>query len=98
MRTWSEACSVEPLMRKRNSFAGAVVPWYPVKLPLSYQGGKPGFLRGEGHTLAMNSGAIRFTCDRDLPPNLIVHVVILWPAKLDDGVSLCLSASGKIQT
>jgi hypothetical protein len=82
-------------MRKRTSFGAA--PWYAMKLPISYEGTKQGSLQGNGRTLAISSGAIRFACDRDLPVGMVIRLAIQWPAKLGDGTSLSLSAIGKIQ-
>ena len=84
-------------MRKRTSSFGAVTPWYPVELPISYEGAERGSLQGDGRTLAISSGAIRFACERDLPIGLVIRLAIQWPAKLGDGTSLSLSAIGKIQ-
>ena len=87
----------ERTMRKRNLSPGHATPWYPIQLPISYEGANRGSLQGEGRTLAISSGAIRFACDRDLPVGLLIRVAIPWPAKLGDGTSLSLSAMGPIQ-
>jgi hypothetical protein len=84
-------------MRKRNLSSGAATPWYPVKLPISYEISAPDTHHGSGWTLAISSGAVRFACDRDLPVGLAIRMAIKWPAKLGDGTSLSLSAIGKIQ-
>jgi len=84
-------------MRKRVSSLDDVLTWYPVELPISYQGLERGSVQGIGRTVEMSSNAIRFGCDRNLPVGLTVRLSIQWPAKLGDGTSLSLSAIGKIE-
>ena len=45
----------------------------------------------------MNSRAVRFACDRDLPRGLEVRLVIEWPAHLPSGAGLSLSLFGAIE-
>ena len=84
-------------MQKKISFLAAVTRWYPVELPIFYRDAGRGSLQGDGRTLAISSGAIRFACDRDLPVGLAIRLAIEWPVKLGDGTSLSLAAIGKIE-
>ena len=71
--------------------------WFAIELPICYEGAKGSLLQGNGRTLEMSSGAIRFACDRNLPVGHVVRLWIQWPAKLFDGTSLSLWATGTIQ-
>lgn len=70
--------------------------WYPISLPAYYEGATQGSPQGAGRTLEMNSNAIRFACERELPVGLVVRVAVEWPVKLSDGTSLSLWAIGRI--
>jgi hypothetical protein len=84
-------------MRNGNSSSKAVKLWYPIKLPLSYEGEKGSSLQGDGRTLAISSAAVRFACDRSFLVGEVVRLSIQWPARLSDGASLSLWATGKIR-
>ena len=85
-------------MRKRNLGLEALRPWYPLELPITYEGPHRYVFQGDGRTIAISSGGVRFDCRLDLPVGLHIRVAIEWPAKLGDGASLYLSATGRIQS
>ena len=84
-------------MRNGNSSSKAVTFWYPLNLPISYEAAKGSSLQGDGRTLAISSGAVRFVCDRNLLVGQLFRLSIQWPARLSDGTSLSLWATGKVQ-
>jgi hypothetical protein len=51
---------------------------------------------GQGRTVAMSSGVIRFECDQKLPRDRKVRLVLAWPAALPDGTELNLWINGTI--
>ena len=85
-------------MGKRSLSLEAPRHWYPLELPITYEGPDRYVLRGDGRTFAISSGGVRFACGQELPVGLPVRLAIEWPAKLADGANLYLSASGKIQS
>jgi hypothetical protein len=84
-------------MRNGNSSSKAARFWYPIDLPLSYEGVENGSLSGNGRTLAIRSGAVRFECDRKLYVGQVLRLSIRWPVLLDDGTNLSLWAKGRVQ-
>ncbi|HET7441422.1 MAG TPA: hypothetical protein VFJ47_08980, partial [Terriglobales bacterium] len=80
-----------------NSSFKAVKLWYPIELPICYEGPEGSLLQGNGMTMAMSSGVIQFACDRNLPVGHVFQLWIQWPAKLFDGTSLSFWATGTIQ-
>ena len=86
-------------MRLLRSSTGIAIerPWYPVELPLRYEFADRSSTQGSGQTLAISSGAVRFTGDQDMPIGRNVRLVVSWPAKLADGACLSLSIIGKIE-
>ena len=83
-------------MRNGNSSSKAV-QWFPIELPISYEGVEGSLFQGNGRTLAMSTSAIQFAADRNLPMGHVVRLWIQWPAALCDGTSLSLWATGTIQ-
>jgi hypothetical protein len=71
--------------------------WYPIELPLSYECLTDSSVKGLGLTFAINSSVVRFVSDQDLGVGLLVRLVISWPARLADGISLSLSLSVRIK-
>jgi hypothetical protein len=71
---------------------------YPIELPMRYESsGRRGSIAGQGNTLNINTGGVRFAADQDLPPGLNIQLVISWPVRLPDGVALSLSMFGMVQ-
>lgn len=95
--TWFQTCVVKPTDAKENFTLWRSTPLVSHRTPISYEG-RRGRLQGDGRTLAISSGAIRFACHRDfLPVGLVNRLGIQWPVKLGDGASLNLSVIGKIR-
>jgi len=69
---------------------------YPVQLSVRYQTQGANPAAGEGRTLTMSRDTLEFMCDRTLPRNLKIQVVLGWPATLPDGTSLNLWIRGTI--
>lgn len=84
-------------MRTRNLRSNAEEAWYPIELPISYEGAKESTLQGDGRTLAISRGGVRFACDRTLLVGQTVRLSIQWPARLYDGASLSLWVMGSVQ-
>ena len=75
----------------RNSYAS-----YPVQLPVRYQTQGEDPVTGTGQTLAISRETLRFLCDRPLPRNRKIQIILAWPATLPDGASLNLWIVGTI--
>ena len=95
--SWSQTCPKWAPMRNGNSSFKVVKVWYPIELPVCYEGPEGSLLQGNGMTTAMSSGVIQFACDRNLPVGHVFQLWIQWPAKLFDGTSLSFWATGTIQ-
>ncbi len=85
-----------PSMQSGN-FSFKSVKWFAIELPITYEGAEGRLLQGNGRTLAMSSGAVQFACDRNLTVGQVVQLSIQWPARLSDGTSLSLWATGTIR-
>lgn len=95
--SWPQTCHKSALMRNGNSSFKAVKLWYPIELPICYEGPEGSLLQGNGTTMAMSSAVIQFACDRNLPVGHVFQLWLQWPAKLFDGTSLSFWATGTIQ-
>ncbi len=49
---------------------------------------------GQGRTVTIGSRSIRFVCERPLPLNEKIQLVVVWPATLPDGTGLNLWIEG----
>lgn len=83
-------------MRNGNPSSRAVTFWYPLDLPISYEGIAENSVQGDGRTLAIRSGAVRFECGRNLFVGQEVRLSIRWPVRLCDGTNLSLWARGRV--
>ena len=86
----------EAHMRNGN-FSSKAVHWFAIELPISFESVGGSSLQGNGVTVAMSSGAIRFACRWSLPVGGVFRLSIPWPATLPDGAALSLWATGTIQ-
>ena len=70
--------------------------FYPIALPVTYEGRETEEVSGCGQTLAMSSTRIRFQSDRHLSAGLALRLVMTWPARLPDGTGLNLWMTAKV--
>src|SRR5690348_5339148 len=78
-----------PIMR--TSYAA-----YLVELPVRYTIRGETQLAGQGRTLTISRGILRFACDRWLPTDKKIQLVLDWPAILPDGTALSLCVMGTV--
>jgi hypothetical protein len=70
---------------------------YPIELPVRYEIQERDGAAGQGRTTAMSSEMVRFECDRKLPRDRKVRLVLAWPAALPDGTELNLWIQGTVE-
>ena len=100
-RTWAQTRSSSAPTRVKRTILPCEVSlkhtWYPIELPIRYEGPAAGSVKGCGRTLAINTRKVRFASDQDLPVGLDVLLRISWPAQRPDGTGLSLSIFGRIE-
>ena len=69
---------------------------YPIELPVQFETCGRSRLSGVGRTLAVSRQVIRFACDRALPTDEKIRLVLAWPVMLPDGAGLNLWIVGKV--
>jgi len=68
---------------------------YPIELPLTYAASGSERISGHGRTVEIGSQIVRFECDRSLPANCKIQLILPWPATLPDGTRLSLWIVGE---
>ena len=77
-----------------RTVTATAMPSYPVELPIQYKMLGETQVAGQGRTVTIGSRSIRLFCDRPLPLNEKIQVVVVWPATLPDGTGLNLWIEG----
>lgn len=62
--------------------------FYPLEMPLQYK--MDSQILGRGRTVELNGEIVRFECDRTLPLQRNIQLVVRWPAVLPNGTPLNL--------
>lgn len=94
-------CSVQEfrprgISYERQSIMRTSYASYPVELPVQYQTRGEDPIVGHGRTLAIGRETLRFECERSLPLNHKIQLVVAWPAVLPGGAGLNLWIQGTI--
>lgn len=71
--------------------------YYPLTIDLEYRSVGPGGIvkAGRGRTVKISSTSVQFECADFLPVPSKVEISIIWPARLENGVSLKLWIVGR---
>ena len=71
---------------------------YPIELPIEYELEAREWIAGQGRTLSISSEIVRFECNRPLPVDRKIRLVLGWPVTLPDGTGLNLWIVGEIKS